>query len=209
MITRNTHVTLKRGKSNLCECHLTSCSTHDVELHQVFLAKLAHPTIVASELKGDDKSQIALKIDVCLWSQFWHASHPYVYKQKKDVCALSCHKNMIFVLQFKPIAFFRNLRHSKYLFAVQFVYNWIIREYSSLKDILFALQFKVIESWRMFLAHGCSLSTTIECNWILKNHSRFSSVLQLNMIDYWKTSSLKELIFVLRLNAITSSRIFS
>ena len=62
MITSCTHVTLKRTKSNLCECHLTSCSTHDVWLHQVFLAQLAHPTIVASELRGDDQPQIALNI---------------------------------------------------------------------------------------------------------------------------------------------------
>ena len=62
MITRNTHVTLKRTKSNLCECHLISCSTHDVGLHQIFLAKLAHPTIIASESKGDDQSQLALKL---------------------------------------------------------------------------------------------------------------------------------------------------
>ena len=62
MITRNTHVTFKRTKSNLCECHLTSCSTHDVGLHQVFLAQLAHPTTVASELRGDDQPPIALKL---------------------------------------------------------------------------------------------------------------------------------------------------
>ena len=48
MITNNTHVTLKRTKSHLCECHLTQCSTDDVGLSQVFLATLAHPTIVAS-----------------------------------------------------------------------------------------------------------------------------------------------------------------
>ena len=82
---------------------------------------------------------------------------------------------------------------------------------SSLKDILFILQFKVIESWRIFLAQGCSLSTTIENDWILKESSSLKNILfcyNWIWLDSWKTSSLKDLIFVLRLNTIASSRIF-
>ena len=85
MITRNTHVTFKRTKSNLCECHLTSCSTHDVGLHQVFLAKLAHPTIIASELKGDDQSQLALKL-MFVFDHNFDTNLILMFKNKKNVC---------------------------------------------------------------------------------------------------------------------------
>ena len=46
-----------------------------------------------------------------------------------DLIVVHCSslKDILFVLRFKTLAFFRNLRHSKYLFALQFVYNWILR----------------------------------------------------------------------------------
>ena len=122
MIASNTHVTLKRTKSHLCECHLTSCSTHYVWLHQVFLAQLAHPTIVASELRGDDQSQIALKL-MTVFDHNFDTNLNSMINKKHICCAVSSFKDILFVLQFKTLAFFRNLRHSKYLFALQFVYN--------------------------------------------------------------------------------------
>ena len=84
IITSNTHVTLKRTKSHLFACHLTQCSSHDVWLHQVFLTQLAHPTIVASELRGDDQPQIALKLMIVFDHKFDTNIIP-MFKKNKDL----------------------------------------------------------------------------------------------------------------------------
>ena len=82
---------------------------------------------------------------------------------------------------------------------------------SSDKDILFVLQLKLIESWRIFLAQGCSLFSKIEYDWIIENIRSIIIilfVLQMNMIAFLKTLSLKDLVVALRLDTIASSKTF-
>ena len=123
MITRNTHVTFKRTKSNLCECHLTSCSTHDVGLHQVFLAKLAHPTIIASELKGNDQSQIALKL-MFVFDHNFDTNLILMFKNKKNVYVFLPHKYYL-------------CYNSKQLHSLEIIVTQII----SLHYILYTIEF--------------------------------------------------------------------
>ena len=124
MIIRNTHVTFKRAKSNLCECHLTSCSTHDVGLHKVFLTKLAHPTIIASELKGDDQSQLALKL-MFVFDHNFDTNLILMFKNKKKMC-----------VRFPPTTILSLYYNSKQLHSLEI----IVTQNISLHYILYTIE---------------------------------------------------------------------
>ena len=119
-------------------------------------------------------------------------------------------RDIIFVLRCKTLAFLRHLRHSKYSLDTTIVYHWVLR-------ILFIQRYSLcitIQNTWILKNIPCSRMFSFYYDWIRLDYwesslNNFLFVLQLNMIDSWTNSLLKDLIFALRLNTITSSRIFS
>ena len=119
-----------------------------------------------------------------------------------------------------------NLPHSRSSLCTIIQYDWILEESSSLKSIFFVLQFNTIGFFKSSSLKVIFLCTTIEYDWILKESSSLTNILCTGIQYEWffknlphskyyvcttiqydwilEASSLKDILFVLRLNTIRS-----